>query len=203
MFRSRQKGFTLVELLVVIAIIGILVALLLPAVGMVRETARRTQCANNIRQMSQAMANFAGRKDRLPGLQEEISVSPIGNSRIGTWVVVILSDIDQAALYDRWADGNTVPASGPDPVLTDGSPFLPILHCPSKGIPNRDQPINSYVVNAGFGRRPTDPAPFPRFRFVVLPAAHLTTTGSAGRKANGPFIDRVLASPVESYVKAG
>ena len=78
MFRSRQQGFTLVELLVVIAIIGILVGLLLPAIGMVRETARRTQCTNNLRQLSQAIANFAGRKDRLPGLQEEISVSPIG-----------------------------------------------------------------------------------------------------------------------------
>ena len=63
---SRRRGFTLVELLVVIAIIGVLVALLLPAVQSAREAARRSQCQNNIRQAAIGILNFESAHNELP-----------------------------------------------------------------------------------------------------------------------------------------
>src|SRR2546423_8123647 len=66
LYRSQKGGFTLVELLVVIAIIGILVALLLPAIQAAREAARRSQCVNKMKQLSLAVLNFESGRKVLP-----------------------------------------------------------------------------------------------------------------------------------------
>src|SRR6476469_3519878 len=66
LYRSQKRGFTLVELLVVIAIIGILVALLLPAIQAAREAARRTQCVNKQKQIGLAILNYESARKVLP-----------------------------------------------------------------------------------------------------------------------------------------
>jgi prepilin-type N-terminal cleavage/methylation domain-containing protein len=76
----RQAGFTLVELLVVIAIIGVLVALLLPAIQAAREAARRTQCVNNVKQMALAAANFESAYGSFPQGRN----NPDYETRVGT-----------------------------------------------------------------------------------------------------------------------
>jgi prepilin-type N-terminal cleavage/methylation domain-containing protein/prepilin-type processing-associated H-X9-DG protein len=94
--RPTFFGFTLVELLVVIAIIGILVALLLPAVQAAREAARRTQCTSNLKQVNLAAQNYVGVKKRFP--MGTISQSPPFGVPRQCWLPFILPYIEEQAV---------------------------------------------------------------------------------------------------------
>jgi prepilin-type N-terminal cleavage/methylation domain-containing protein/prepilin-type processing-associated H-X9-DG protein len=102
--RAEKAGFTLVELLVVIAIIGILVALLLPAVQAAREASRRMSCSNNMKQLALAMHNYHDTFKNLPALGY-IGVAP--NPGIGagnqpySWAMAVLKFVEQGPLSDR------------------------------------------------------------------------------------------------------
>jgi prepilin-type N-terminal cleavage/methylation domain-containing protein len=101
--RAPRIGFTLVELLVVIAIIGILVALLLPAIQAAREAARRTQCVNNLKQIGLAILNFESSRKKLPpGLTSPPGLGPNGGGPHNTMFVYIMGYIEETAIAGKW-----------------------------------------------------------------------------------------------------
>src|SRR6187399_428413 len=135
----RPTGFTLVKLLVVIAIIGILVALLLPAIQSARESARRTQCTNHIKQMMLAMHNLESSKKCFPsgGMAPYSSIEnyltdssptntnpqgqPLGPEKQGlSWAYQILPYLEESATYSikKADDLNSI--------------IISAYHCPSK-----------------------------------------------------------------------
>ncbi len=95
--RRGRAGFTLIELLVVIAIIGVLIALLLPAVQAARESARRTQCFNNLKQYGIATHNFHQQYNRLPPYWSENNTAKYPD---GGWLIHLLPYLEQQASYD-------------------------------------------------------------------------------------------------------
>ena len=169
--RIFRPGFTLVELLVVIAIIGVLVALLLPAVQAAREAARRTSCSNNIRQHSIAMHNYHDTYKLFPALGCAAGVDhrPLlpalpRKDRWISWVLATMPFVEQTPRYDA------IMARVTDPVLVLPDPWyninnngdawanvnwkfdLPTNICPSSTMPtNRSESsaIMSYKVCVG------------------------------------------------------
>jgi prepilin-type N-terminal cleavage/methylation domain-containing protein len=104
LYSNRRTGFTLVELLVVIAIIGVLVALLLPAVQAAREAARRSSCLNNIAQLALAVHNYEFAVENLPAGTINPD-GPIRSEPIGqhvSWLVQILPYVEMRNAYDAF-----------------------------------------------------------------------------------------------------
>lgn len=102
MSRHHVRGFTLVELLVVIAIIGILIALLLPAVQAARDAARRTQCKNNLKQIGLGLHGFHDQRKTFP--PGNITDGDLGQANFGNWAIYILPYLEQEALSSQYDD---------------------------------------------------------------------------------------------------
>jgi prepilin-type N-terminal cleavage/methylation domain-containing protein/prepilin-type processing-associated H-X9-DG protein len=181
---SSRPGFTLVELLVVIAIIGILIALLLPAVQAAREAARRMQCTNHLKQWGLAILNYEVASKWLPYANRRCNDNFVDCPRI-SYQPALWPYIEQQQLYEQY-DFNLPfhhpyhlgPGTGNEPVV---EVQVPLYFCPSDRQGMWEAPADShrrsrgnYVMNWGNGsfrqaadeeNHPADkPSPFGRFR---------------------------------------
>jgi prepilin-type N-terminal cleavage/methylation domain-containing protein len=133
MRRQTRLGFTLVELLVVIAIIGILIALLLPAIQAARESARRTQCINNIKQLALAFQNYHEGKRQFP-LAYTKPVAPARGTNC--WAPFLLPYLEETSLV---ANYNVQEDWWREPNRTIVQTQLAVIQCPSTPDLNRIQ----------------------------------------------------------------
>lgn len=157
MRRKRTSGFTLIEILVVIAIIGVLIALLLPAVQQVREAARRMKCTNNLKQLGLASANYESAYGTTPVFQPSWKTAT--DNGLYSGLSRLLPYLEQEGLFNDVnfsLPGSDVPGAGGDVSVTENltaaKKILTVFLCPSDGRANHRSPDmgdNSYCANYG------------------------------------------------------
>ena len=203
--KRNQIGFTLVELLVVIAIIGILIALLLPAVQAAREAARRTQCGNNLKQIGLALHNYESGKKVFPpayvtqdthATGSSYGVSYTDENKNGptgfAWGTFLLPYLEELSLYQSfnfniccWAPENAPAAR------TKVSAFL----CPSVSVDSDGFAVQQYT--SGTAQDPENPVPFSPTIFFAH--SHYVTNAGVnqtwGRSPDYSY-DFTIAEPV-------
>jgi len=158
--KRNRAAFTLVELLVVIAIIGILVALLLPAVQAAREAARRIQCNNHLKQIGLGFLNHESTRKILPGAgwSPWFVGDPLwgaGRKQPGGWMYQILPYIEEQALYDLPGDGNKTVVTPQQKAQAIQMQMTPVsfFNCPSR------RPAKQSASNQGANWDPVNGGP--------------------------------------------
>jgi prepilin-type N-terminal cleavage/methylation domain-containing protein len=187
-----HTAFTLVELLVVMAIIGVIIALLLPATQAAREAARRTQCANNLRQIGLASVEYEQVHHQYANFSGPPRPSPYVALSTPTWIVALLPYLEETGVYQTWARivGYGTNASPPLPASTVtalSATRIPVLNCPTRRAPaafaiktgdNVQIPLygaivsratrSDYALNGGADSTPTETGPNPQVGLVGI-----------------------------------
>ncbi|WP_428305761.1 DUF1559 domain-containing protein [Lacipirellula sp.] len=188
--RPRLIGFTLVELLVVIAIIGVLVALLLPAVQAARESARNSQCKNSLKQIGLAMLNFESAKKEFPsgGWGFRWMGDPdagTGPRQPGGWIYQVAPYIEQAGVTH--IGSGTKGQIKYDALAAQRAAIVPMFYCPSRRPPNA-LPSVEMCFNAG------NPATEARTDYAANGGARYVST-AAGPPPNADYTDCAVGFP--------
>ncbi|WP_152054053.1 DUF1559 domain-containing protein [Tautonia marina] len=194
----RRSGFTLIELLVVIAIIGVLIALLLPAVQAAREAARRAQCTNNLKQLGLAVANYESANGVYPGAYPG-SRYPAPNEKQdsgwGVWSphIMLLPFLEQQAIYNAFnfyttAQEDEGAMSGPFQG-TAATQRINAFLCPSSPLP-----VGNYW---GFGSYP-GPKRYPGNNYFASVGASLAPWSTASPNGLFMIMSHGSASPIAS-----
>jgi len=212
---SSHRGFSLVELLVVIAIIAALIGLLLPAVQAARESARRTSCGNNLRQLPLAFLNYEHAQKLLPPLRRTSNCTAAPNSEPTmaqrSWACDVLAYLEEGTVvagynlaHDWWVNADGLAVSGGTAGSLDENPTgnraivrrqLPVLQCASSPVSNRiqdkiDSPrktgaCTDYFLVAGTGTAFNAAAGLPAGTVPAGPGATETWSG-CGASAKRP-----------------